>query len=279
MIYNDKWVKLITENGIINLQDRGGFSFVGFEKHEVNGESEIKEFNSIDGGMPTTTRFAAFELTLNFRYIGKDKTDLQLFCFELEQTIQKRTPYYVIHSDMPGLKFEVLPTPKVDSKPFGYKYSNIAITFTVFKGYAESLKTTDEYSTISDTWQIGNNLIFDSDISFNHSKRKFQIYNGSSDIIDPVHRHKLLITMNLNAPNGFTLKNKTTGDTFTYNKELKNTDSLVLNGVYPYKNKKHCGIDTNLEYITLEKGYNDFEVLGDGLEIKEIKFTFNFIYR
>src|SRR5690606_35077712 len=122
------------------------------------------------------------------------------------------------------------------------------------------------FNLSSDYWQFGNGLVADDNISYTHTKRKFQIFNGSSDTVTPIHRHHLIIKMNVKAPNGFTLYNKTTGDKFEYKKAIKNTDTITLNGVYPFKNKKRCGIDTNWEYITLAPGYNDFEVLGDGVE-------------
>lgn len=276
---NNKWVKLMMENETVNLLENDRFDFLGFDKPEVNGKTEYKEFNAIDGALPSVTTFGPFELTLKFRYTGLDSIDLELFCFELEQKIQKDKPYYLIFSKMPGLKFAVLPTPKVNPSPFAIRFSDIEITFTVFKGCSESLMTTDEFSLNSDHWQFGNGLITDPNIKYKHHKRYFQIYNGSSFKVNPIHRHQLIITMNINAPNGFTLHNKTTGDKFLYKKKVRDTDTLVLNGVYPFKNKQHCGIDTNHEYITLAEGYNDFEVLGDGVEVKEIKFTFNFVYR
>ena len=197
---------------------------------------------------------------------------------KLRGMLFKRTPYFINHSDMPGIKYAVYCEENAITD-IAHKYGEFEITFVVFKGYSESLMTTDNFSLNSDYWQFGNGLVTDPNIKYVHTKRKFQIYNGSTDTVTPIHRHQIITTMNINAPNGFTLHNKSTGDKFTYKKKIRDTDTLVLNGVYPFKNKKHCGIDTNHEYITLAEGYNDFEVLGDGVEVKEIKFTFNFVYR
>ena len=197
---------------------------------------------------------------------------------KLRGMLFKRTPYFINHSDMPGIKYAVYCEENAITD-IAHKYGEFEITFVVFKGYSESLMTTDNFSLNSDYWQFGNGLVTDPNIEYVHTKRKFQIYNGSTDTVTPIHRHQIITTMNINAPNGFTLHNKTTGDKFTYKKKIRDTDTVVLNGVYPFKNKQHCGIDTNHEYITLAEGYNDFEVLGDGVEVKEIKFTFNFVYR
>lgn len=192
--------------------------------------------------------------------------------------LYRRTPFYITHSDNPGVKYAVYCDENAITD-MGYQNGTFDITFIVFKGYSESLMTTDDFSLNSEYWQFGNGLVTDQDIVYVHSKRKFKIFNGSSDTVTPIHRHHLIIKMNVKAPNGFILHNKTTGDKFKYKKAIRDNDTVILNGVYPFKNKKRCGIDTNWEYITLAPGYNDFEVLGDGAIVKEIKFTFNYVYR
>ena len=51
-------------------------------------------------------------------------------------------------------------------------------------------------------------------------------------------RHKLIVKLSAEAPNGFKIRNKTTKDVFEYKKKLKKSQDFVLNGVYPYVNKK-----------------------------------------
>lgn len=257
------------------------FERLRFLKAEEEGVESIvnsTEIKGIDGVMLSPSSFGPFNLILSFFYRGTDVFDYKLVQNKLRSMLHRRTPFYITHSNMPGKKYAVYCTENAITN-MGYQNGTFEITFVVFKGYSESLMTTDNFSLNSDYWQFGNGLVTDPNIKYVHTKRKFQIYNGSTDTVTPIHRHQLITTMNINAPNGFTLHNKTTGDKFTYKKKIRDTDTLVLNGVYPFKNKQHCGIDTNHEYITLAEGYNDFEVLGDGVEVKEIKFTFNFVYR
>lgn len=273
-----KWVKIITDEGVINLTDIERLMYLDFQEGDVESKITLTETQGTDGAMPGESTFGGFELSLRFIYSGTDVYDYQLVKSKLRGMLYRRTPFYIVHSDMPGKKYAVI-TDGIEVEDIYGRNGEFEIKFNVFKGYSESLMTTDNFSLNSDYWQFGNGLVTDSNIKYVHTKRKFQIYNGSTDTVTPIHRHQLITTMNINAPNGFTLHNKTTGDKFTYKKKIRDTDTLVLNGVYPFKNKKHCGIDTNHEYITLAEGYNDFEVLGDGAEVKEIKFTFNFVYR
>lgn len=257
------------------------FERLKFLKAEEEGVETVvtsTEIKGVDGVLLSPSSFGPFNLVVSFFYRGTDVFDYKLVQNKLRGMLNRRTPFYITHSDMPGKKYAVYCNENAISD-IGYQNGTFEITFVVFKGYSESLMTTDNFSLNSDYWQFGNGLITDPNIKYVHTKRKFQIYNGSTDTVTPIHRHQIITTMNINAPNGFTLHNKTTGDKFKYKKKIRDTDTLVLNGVYPFKNKQHCGIDTNHEYITLAEGYNDFEVLGDGVEVKEIKFTFNFVYR
>ena len=274
----NKWVRIFDEKENQYITDIEGLRFLDYEEEGVENRVNATEIQSVDGVLLSPSTFGPFNLKLRFFYRGADITDYKLVKQKLRGMLFKRTPYFINHSDMPGIKYAVYCEENAITD-IAHKYGEFEITFVVFKGYSESLMTTDNFSLNSDYWQFGNGLVTDPNIKYVHTKRKFQIYNGSTDTVTPIHRHQLITTMNINAPNGFTLHNKTTGDKFTYKKKIRDTDTVVLNGVYPFKNKQHCGIDTNHEYITLAEGYNDFEVLGDGVEIKEIKFTFNFVYR
>ena len=274
----NKWVRIFDEKENQYITDIEGLRFLDYEEEGVENRVNATEIQSVDGVLLSPSTFGPFNLKLRFFYRGADVTDYKLVKQKLRGMLFKRTPYFINHSDMPGIKYAVYCEENAITD-IAHKYGEFEITFVVFKGYSESLMTTDNFSLNSDYWQFGNGLVTDPNIKYVHTKRKFQIYNGSTDTVTPIHRHQLITTMNINAPNGFTLHNKTTGDKFTYKKKIRDTDTVVLNGVYPFKNKKHCGIDTNHEYITLAEGYNDFEVLGDGVEVKEIKFTFNFVYR
>ena len=274
----NKWVRIFDEKENQYITDIEGLRFLDYEEEGVENRVNATEIQSVDGVLLSPSTFGPFNLKLRFFYRGADITDYKLVKQKLRGMLFKRTPYFINHSDMPGIKYAVYCEENAITD-IAHKYGEFEITFVVFKGYSESLMTTDNFSLNSDYWQFGNGLVTDPNIKYVHTKRKFQIYNGSTDTVTPIHRHQLITTMNINAPNGFTLHNKTTGDKFTYKKKIRNNDTVVLNGVYPFKNKQHCGIDTNHEYITLAEGYNDFEVLGDGVEVKEIKFTFNFVYR
>ena len=198
---------------------------------------------------------------------------------KLRGMLFKRTPYFINHSDMPGIKYAVYCEENAITD-IAHKYGEFEITFVVYKGYSESLYETNQYDKTSDKWQFGNGLLVNDDIKYKHNATSFRIFNGSSDTIAPFpHRHKLIIKINVNAPNGFKLHNRTTGDVFEYKKALKSNQQLIINGVYPTINGKRVGINTNHEWLSLAPGYNDIEITGTDITQSTVEFIFPFIYR
>src|SRR5699024_7603222 len=241
-------------------------------------KANTTEINGTDGVIMGPTTFGPFNLVLNFSFKGLDTKDLKLYKQKLRNILYQREPYYVWHSDMPGKKYAVY-CDSNDNENLTNSFATFAVTFVVFKGYSESLFPTDRLDLMNEHWDFSNGLTVDEDIKYSHSTNDFKIYNGSSDTITPIQRHYIKIEMNIDAPNGFKLRNNTNGTEFEYKKAIKAKDSLILEGAHPFLNGKNCGIDTNWEYVILDVGKNDFEVIGDGTKVKNITFSFNFIYR
>ncbi len=92
-------------------------------------------------------------------------------------------------------------------------------------------------------------------------------------------RHKFRLLINISAPKGFKIKNVTTGDIFEYKKAIKSNQRLTLNGVHPFINNKRVGIDTNWQWLTLDKGFNEIEITGENISNVSTQWIFPFIYR
>lgn len=274
-----KWVKMITDNGTTNLTDIDGLMYLDFKEEDVESRINLQEISGVDGGLLSTISFAPFNLILRFVYSGVDVSDYHLLKKQLRSMLYSRTPFYIVHSDMPGMKYAVVTDSTAVEDLYG-RNGEFEITFTVYKGYSESLYETNQYDKTSDKWQFGNGLLVNDDIKYKHNTTSFKIFNGSSDTIAPFpHRHKLIIKLNVNAPNGFKLHNRTTGDVFQYKKSIKSNQQLIINGVYPTINGKRVGIDTNHEWLSLAPGYNDIEIIGTDITQPTAEFIFPFIYR
>ena len=273
-----KEVRLFNDNFDVKLTDTPNLLFLDHIEEDVEVKANTTEINGTDGVLMGPTTFGPFNLVLNFSFKGLDTKDLKLYKQKLRNTLYKREPYYVWHSDAPGKKYAVY-CDSSDNEDLTNSFATFKVTFVVFKGYSESLFPTDRLDLMNEHWYFSNGLIVDEDIKYSHSTNDFKIYNGSSDTITPIQRHYIKIKMNIDAPNGFILKNNTSGTEFEYTKAIKAKDKLVLNGAHPLLNGKNCGIDTNWEFISLSPGMNNFKVMGDGVKVQEISFSFNFIYR
>ncbi|MDW4254625.1 phage tail family protein [Staphylococcus saprophyticus] len=273
-----KEVKLIMNDKTINLTDFDNFMYLDYVENDVQINTNTTEINGVDGVLTGASNFAPFELELRFMFSGVDIHDYHLFKHKLRQIIYQREPYYVWHSDMPGKKYAVLPS-ATEIEDLYSRNGEISIKFTVFKGYSESLKETDEFSLSSGDWQFEGGLLSDDEIRYKHDTTSFKIYNGSSDTINPLLRHKFKLLINIEAPKGFKIKNKTTGDVFEYKKAIKKNQQLILNGVHPFISNKRVGNDTNWQWLTLAEGFNDIEITGENISNVKTQWVFPFIYR
>ncbi|MBO0382611.1 phage tail family protein [Staphylococcus saprophyticus] len=274
-----KWVKMITDNGTTDITDIDGLMYLDFKEEDVENRINLQEISGVDGGLLSPISFAPFNLILRFVYSGVDVTDYHLLKKQLRSMLYSRTPFYIVHSDMPGMKYAVVTDSTAVEDVYG-RNGTFEVTFTVYKGYSESLYETNEYDKTSDKWQFGNGLLVNDDIKYKHNTTSFKIFNGSSDTIAPFpHKHKLIIKLNVNAPKGFKLINRTTGDVFEYKKAITKNKQIIINGIYPTIDGKRVGIDTNHEWLTLAPGYNDIEIIGTDITEPTAEFIFPFIYR
>lgn len=274
-----RWVDIYKPSGNMSLTESiKGLEFVEWEIPSVSTVNNDSEIQGRDGVIPGAINFAPFSLVLKFFFTGNDMIDLNLFSQTIKNIVHSRELYYVAHSDMPDIKYAVNKA-EIEWEVINHGDATFTITFNCYKGYAESLYSTKDYSLMSNFWQYENGLLSDTDIKYTHDKNKFQIYNASNDIINPLLDHKLDIKMTVVAPNGFQMLNKTNKTKFSYTGKMKQEGTILLNKTYPYIGNKRIGKDTDKGYIVLDKGFNDIELSGDGLIVSEIEYDFNFIYR
>ena len=273
-----KKVKIFNDNINVELTDIPKLRFLDYEEEGVEVNANTTEINGTDGVLMGPTTFGPFNLILNFSYKDDDIKGYNLMKQKLRGLLFRREPYFIWHSHEPGKKYAVYCEENA-IEDLTDRFGTFAIKFVVYKGYSESLRDTNDIELLQENVQFEQGLELAEKLQYKHQTKTFKIYNGSTDTIDPLMRHKLIIQMSAAAPNGFKIRNKTTKDVFEYKKKLKKSQNFTLNGVYPYVDKKRVGVDTNYSYITLAPGENNIVIEGDGVEKIDIEFIFNFIYR
>ncbi|GGB85389.1 phage tail domain-containing protein [Staphylococcus nepalensis] len=274
-----RWLKIINEDGSKDINEYiNDFIFLESKtSYPVVVEDNVT-IKGVDGELPGAVSFAPFNLIVKFGLDGLDEVDINLMELKLRSIFFKRKPYYIVTSDNPGIKFKVN-NPDVNPDYADFSMARFEMTFSVKDGYAESLKDTNQFSLSSGDWQFEAVARADNSIKYTHTSDYFDIYNGSSDTIDPLLRHKLQIQIKADAPNGITIRNLTTEDKFVYKKPLTPSKTLTIQGVHPILDGNRVGIDTNWQWITLAPGYNTIKIEDDSIISVETKWSFNFIYR
>lgn len=276
----DRWLKLITDNGTVDVQEEiPGLLFLGARESPPVAITNNVQIQGIDGDLPGFINYDPFNLTVYLGFDGYDIEDVDLAEQKIRGLFNTRTRYFLVHSQMPGKKYAVDP-PEIGPPEFlDATALTFEITFNVYKGYSESLKDTSQFSLSSGEWQFEAVARADDSIKYKHTNDYFDIYNGSSDTIDPLLRHKLQIQIKADAPEGITIRNLTTGDKFVYKKPLTPSKTLMIQGVHPLLDGNRVGIDTNWQWITLAPGYNTIKIENDSIRSIETQWSFNFIYR
>lgn len=275
----DRWLKIIDENGTTNVNDHiSKFIFLDAKSTYPTSVEDSITIKGIDGELPSVASFSPFNLVVKFGLDGIDEKDINLMEQILRNLFYRRKPYYVVTSDNPGRKY-LVNNPDMNPDYTDFSATRFEMTFSVKKGYSESLKDTDEFSLSSGDWQFEGGLLSDDEIKYKHGTTSFKIYNGSSDVINPLLRHRFKLVVNIDAPKGFKLTNKTTGDVFEYKKAIKSNQTLTINGVHPFINNNRVGVDTNWQWLTLDEGFNDIEITGENISKVSTQWIFPFIYR
>lgn len=268
-MFNDNFDHMITDMPYFKLLD--------FKEEDVEVRANTLEVKGRDGVLVGPSTFGPFKLVLRFYYKGHDIHDYNLMKQRMRGLLFKREPYYIVHSFMPGKKYAVQCEGNAITDVNG-KAGEFEVTFSVYKGFSESLRDTLDVDFLSDYWQFEGGLISDREIKYKHNSKRFEIWNGSYDTIDPL-KHKLIIRIKANAPNGFKMTNHMNGTTFTYTGALKDYQTLVLNGVHPILGDNRVGINTEGDWIELDPGFNNIEIDGVGVGDVYAEFEFDFIYR
>lgn len=276
---SNRWVKAIIDNKEEYItNDSKGIHFLEWEIPSVATVNNDIEYTGRDGAIPGIVNFSPFSLSLKFFYQGTDMNDLNLFTQNIKRIIHNRSPYYIIHSEMPCFKYAVNKA-ELEWEVINYGDATFTITFNCYKGYAESRYETNKYSNTKEYWQFesGHDVY---DIKYKHKTSQFNIFNGSSDYIMPFpNDHKLIIKIKVDAPKGFKMINNNTGDIFEYNTKITKKEQLIIDGVHPSINNKRVGKNTNREFLSLKPGMNNIEITGENISDPEIEFIFPFIYR
>lgn len=239
-------------------------------------KNDFVSFQGSVGQRLVNHSFDSFPITLEFDLKVRTLDDLVLKETELRELLTREAEYYFLYSKEPGKKYPVV----VDSIAVTKKaffMSRFTVSYTVVKGYAESITSTLSDFSLDDEWQFSQNLVAE-DYVYTHKNSRFSIYNAGSFPLDPREAY-LKITLQGESLGNATIFNRTTGDRFIYYPEFSTNlgQTITLDRVYPKLNGVNHGIDTNHGLITLAEGLNDIEI--QNVANVETSWDFYYLYK
>jgi hypothetical protein len=228
-----------------------------------------------DGFIDLGTTFGGREITADCVMKAVDMDDYALLRNEVFRAFNSREAFYIIADNSPAQRWLV----KYDgswSMQQTRIYGEFTLKFVSESAYAESIGTTlDPLTFDSELWQIGEGLTVD-DKSYTQSTTAFSIYNAGDITIDP-REFPLVITFK-GASTNLSIKNTTTGETWSYTGTTTASDSLKLDCVRMLKNGVvSVFANSNRKLITLAPGWNNFTITGASGAFT-ISFEFRFKY-
>ncbi|MDT2675053.1 phage tail family protein [Enterococcus dongliensis] len=262
------------KNGqLLSLKDILGVECTDFQRKSPVLNVEYQEFSGSNGSREINSSFKAFEIEVKLYLEFKTMYDYQLKETELYAFLADDNSYYIITDREPGKRYLVRPS-AISLEELGIRYATYSVTFNVFRGCSESLSTTLSEFNLSDEWQFSQNLEAE-DYSYKFDANRFQVFNAGDFAINP-REHELKITLQGESLGNATIFNRTTGERFIYYPPFSTNlgQTITLDRVYPKLNGVNCGIDTNLELITLAPGINEIEIQN----VANVKSSWDFRY-
>lgn len=247
---------------------------VEFDPDSPEYKTRYEDVEGADGAIDLGATIGIRKLKAICKVSARDIYDIALLRNEIFQLFQSKEAFYLIDKREMGKRWLVRVDPYTIST-LRYARSEVTLQFTASFPFAESIGTTLTPLEIDlGLWQIGQGLTFE-DPKYVHSTSTFRIYNAGNVPLNP-RRMPLLITFK-GASTNLKIKNKTTGDEWSYIGTTSTNDTIRLDQVRFTKNSLSIVRDTNKKLITLNPGFNDFEITG-ATGAFSISFDFRFYY-
>lgn len=265
-------------DGTIYDLEKEGIKVINFDPPSANFQHTYNQVGKF-GAELVDTQIQQMSIPLTFDVISRDNYDYELQRLKVLRIFSSTEPFYVINMRTPFMRWKVVADSFAYSRLGNFwKAKNVAINLVCYDGLAESTATTSNPFTFDGgTYGIGMGIPFDTPKYSFTNQAQFNILNPS---VIPLlsNEHPVTITFKGDAPNGITIKNNTTGQSFTYYKALSSTDEFKLIGLVPMVNgvQRLGNSLSNREFVDYAIGNNDMEIVG--ATNFTIQFTTRFYY-
>lgn len=186
---------------------------------------------------------------------------------EVFRILDSRQPFYLIESRNPYKRWKV----KIDANFTPEQFRNLGmfeVNCISASSFAESLGSTLHPSEHFQTRTGGP-------VEYSFNQPSFSVWNDGDEAINP-RQHALKIEYK-GASSNLVIRNITNGAEWQHNGSTIASDVILLDGVKSLKNGVSVFGQTNRKLITLDPGWNEFQLSGAS-GAYEISFDFVFLY-
>lgn len=247
-----------------------GIEAMGITKIAPQLTPQVHQIVGSDGEFDYGSFYAPTTMKAKFYLAGSDVYDYKLLVSALNRALYSRNLIRVHDEVEPSIVYYVHVKPFAIT-PINFSNGVAEVEFINPSGFRQSIVNSDQISGYN---QVGMNLP-DKPITYQFTTNSFQVYNPSDVTIDPyMNNHQFKMTLRCNGTP--TITNQTTNTEIAITSQISTDHTYVLNGVDSYLDSNAYGINTDLGYLTLAKGWNDINITG-ATNISVI-FSFPFLY-
>jgi hypothetical protein len=229
--------------------------------------TQYESLEGMDGQLDLGTTLGYRQIKMKLYFVTDSVENYANKRDEVFSVLDSRQPFYVTESRNPHKRWKV----KIDgifepdqNRIFGF----FDVALVSASPYAQSLGTT---LNPTEYFQVKTN----ESVQYIFSTNKFQVWNDGDALINP--RNMALKIEFQGASNNLIIRNITNGSEWKYTGSSTGGDTITLDGVRSLKNGVSIFGNTNRKLLTLNKGWNDFEIIGTSGSYT-ISFEFPFYY-
>lgn len=228
------------------------------------------------GALLTDVQQQQLVIPLTLDITAKDLADYNLQLFQLRRIFRSDEEFYVWNSIIPYLRWRcraetVTPTQNGNF----WRATDVAINLDVPGGFAETVATTQETVDFNHgQWGFGEGIP-DENLQYTYSSNDFSFWNLGIIPLNADER-PVQITFKGDAPNGFTITNKTNQRSIRITRGVSKNDTVLINGLIPSFNGTASYKDCDHGYLDFVVGENKLHV--DGATNFELKFDTRFYF-
>lgn len=237
------------------------------------------------------------QITVPFYTEARDHSDYALLRDELFSLVVTRESFYVRElrrreygkgndKFIGGKRYLVRLSGEFSlEQTFRYGFGELALETTDLP-YAESIGTSMDIhrngiNAVDEIWGFGMGVLVEDDaLMYSHNAvagQSFRIYNPGTEAVHPFeHDFKLTISDVVGSTDSFRIRNLSNESQSRITTQVRPTDVIVYDGPNITRNSLALLRDTDMNYISLDPGWNEFRIYN--CDSATVEFDFRFYY-